>query len=129
MKKDKQLLFSITKKDFDISYFRSGGPGGQNQNKVSSGVRILHRDSGAIGESRDSRDQHQNKKTAFMKLVNSDKFKAWHKLETMRRLGRLSQIEETVKRSMSPKNLRIDTQNEEGRWMETKCEEISAEEK
>jgi protein subunit release factor B len=38
MKKEK--LFSITKKDFKIQTFRSGGKGGQHQNKTNSGVAI-----------------------------------------------------------------------------------------
>ena len=51
----KELLFSITKDDFRVDTFRSGGKGGQNQNKVESGVRIVHVASGAIGESREQR--------------------------------------------------------------------------
>lgn len=38
----KELLFSITKKDFKVDTFRCGGKGGQNQNKVESGARITH---------------------------------------------------------------------------------------
>ncbi len=52
--KSKKLLFSITKDDFTVQTFRSGGKGGQNQNKVESGVRIIHPASGAIGESREA---------------------------------------------------------------------------
>ena len=77
-----KLLFSVTKKDFEIQTFRSSGHGGQNVNKVESGVRIVHIRSGAIGESREERSQHQNKKIAFRRLINSDVFKKWMKLET-----------------------------------------------
>lgn len=49
----KELLFSLTKKDFRIETFRSGGKGGQHQNKTDSGVRIVHLESGAVGESRE----------------------------------------------------------------------------
>jgi protein subunit release factor B len=38
----KELLFSLTKKDFRIDTFRAGGKGGQKQNKTSSGVRVTH---------------------------------------------------------------------------------------
>ena len=58
----KKLLFSLTKKDFVIETFRSGGPGGQNQNKRNTGVRIRHPESGAVAESRVHRTQEQNKK-------------------------------------------------------------------
>ena len=73
----KKLLFSVTKKDFEIQTFRSGGKGGQNQNKRDTGVRIVHRESGATGESREERSQAQNKKNAFKRLTESLKFKLW----------------------------------------------------
>lgn len=41
--KEKVLLFSVTIKDCEVQTFRSGGKGGQNVNKVESGVRIIHR--------------------------------------------------------------------------------------
>jgi protein subunit release factor B len=69
--KHKMLLFSVTKKDLDVQTFRSGGKGGQNQNKVESGVRIIHRASGAVGESREYRDQPQNKKAAFQRMIKT----------------------------------------------------------
>ena len=40
---EKKLLFSVTKKDFDIQTFRSGGKGGQHQNKRDTGVRCVHK--------------------------------------------------------------------------------------
>jgi len=38
-KKNKQLLFSITMKDFEMQTFRSGGSGGQNQSQLPLGLR------------------------------------------------------------------------------------------
>lgn len=75
---DKKLLFSITKDDFEVQTFRSGGKGGQHQNTTESGVRIIHKESGAVGESRSERSQHINKKLALERLVESPKFKIWH---------------------------------------------------
>lgn len=83
----KRLLFSVTKKDLVRQTFRSGGKGGQNQNKVESGVRFIHEASGARGEARDSRDQKTNERNAFLRLVNSEAFKKWHKVECARRMG------------------------------------------
>jgi protein subunit release factor B len=40
-KRKRKLVFSVTSKDLNIQTFRSGGKGGQNQNKVNSGVRII----------------------------------------------------------------------------------------
>jgi protein subunit release factor B len=82
-----RLLFSITIKDFDVETFTSGGPGGQNQNRVRSGVRLRHRPSGAVAESRETRDQLKNKRLAFLKIVENPKFKAWHRKEVARLLG------------------------------------------
>ena len=104
----KKLLFSVTKKDFEVQTFRSGGPGGQNQNKVNSGVRIIHRASGATGEARDSRHQLQNKKSAFLRLTNSKTFKTWMRAEIARRTGALAEAERAVALAMRPENLRIE---------------------
>ena len=104
----KELLFSITKKDFRVDKFRSGGKGGQHQNKRDTGVRITHLDSGAVGEARDSRSQPQNKKSAFERLVNSKKFKLWHKMECARIMGNLVDIEKAVDEAMDEKNLKIE---------------------
>src|SRR5699024_9208816 len=74
----KELLFSLTRKDFEVQTFRAGGKGGQHQNTTDSGVRITHPDSGAVGESRNHRSQHRNKKAAFERLMASPRFKTWH---------------------------------------------------
>jgi protein subunit release factor B len=57
--------------------FRSGGPGGQNQNVRDTGVRFTHHASGAVGESREHRYQWQNKKTAWKRMAEHPKFKIW----------------------------------------------------
>ena len=62
------LIFSATRKDFRVDTFRSGGPGGQNQNKVESGVRVVHIPTGLKGESREERSQHANKQRAFQRV-------------------------------------------------------------
>lgn len=77
----RELLFSVTKDDFKIQTFRSGGPGGQNQNKVSSGVRIIHKESGARGESREERSQLQNRRNAFTRCIESREFQLWLKVK------------------------------------------------
>jgi protein subunit release factor B len=113
----KRLLFSLTAKDFEIQTFRSGGKGGQHQNKTESGVRIIHHASGARGEARDSRDQHQNKKNAFLRLVNSPEFKTWHKFESAKRLGQVIDIEKAVEKAMRPENIKVETLDENEKWV------------
>ena len=115
----KELLFSITKKDLDVQAFCSGGPGGQHQNKTESGVRIIHRESGAVGESRSERSQHANKKLALQRLVASAKFKVWH-ARKIQELQRGKTIEQLVEEDMKPENLRIEVRNERGKWVDEK---------
>jgi hypothetical protein len=81
MKKNRKHVFSVTAKDLRIDTFRAGGKGGQNQNKVNSGVRITHDASGAVGESREHRDQLQNKKAAFKRMTESKEFQSWIALQ------------------------------------------------
>lgn len=103
-----KLLFSVTRKDFRVNYFCAGGPGGQHQNKTASACRILHMDSGAVGESREQRSQHQNRKIALDRLVKTKEFQKWHKIETARRLGKLADVEAQVEAWMKPENLKIE---------------------
>jgi protein subunit release factor A len=77
--KERELILTITIKDCKQQFFRSGGPGGQNQNKRETGVRIIHPPSGAVGEARDERSQEQNRKLAFERMAKSDKFQSWIK--------------------------------------------------
>jgi peptide chain release factor 2 len=48
--------------------FRSGGPGGQHQNKTESGVRYTHLPTGVSAESRSERSQHKNDANALSLL-------------------------------------------------------------
>ena len=48
--------------------FRSGGPGGQHQNKTESGVRYTHIPTGVAAESRSERSQHKNDANAMAML-------------------------------------------------------------
>ena len=113
----RELLFSVTKNDLVIQTFCAGGKGGQHQNKVETGVRIIHRDSGAVGEARDSRSQHANKKAAFQRMTNSSKFKNWLRLETARRCSGKS-IDQLVEEQLKPKNMKLEVKNDAGCWVE-----------
>lgn len=115
----KELLFSITKKDFDIQTFRGSGKGGQHRNKTDSAVRIVHRESGAVGESQDERSQHQNKALAFKRLTESSKFKEWHKSK-VREVINQKTIEQRVDDMMDEKNIKTEVKNERGQWIEGK---------
>lgn len=55
---------SFDPKDVDITTQRGHGKGGQNQNKVESAVRAIHRPTG-LAVFINGRDQHQNRRTAL----------------------------------------------------------------
>ena len=58
----------INTKEIVYQSMRSSGNGGQNVNKVNSAVRATHQPTGISVVSMDSRSQHQNKKTATLRL-------------------------------------------------------------
>lgn len=104
----KELLFSLTKKDFEIQTFRSGGNGGQNQNKRDTGVRIIHKDSGAVGESREHRTQLQNRKAAFERMVKTKEFQVWHKLKASMIMKGIFDIQKELDKQMEEKNIKVE---------------------
>ena len=106
-----EKAFSISIHDCDVQTFKAGGPGGQNQNKRDTGVRVIHRPSGAVAESREERSQLQNKKIAFHRMANSPKMRIW----IHRELYLLGSIEDQVAREMNSKNLIIEGR-ESGTW-------------
>lgn len=107
----RELLFSITRKDFRIDTFRAGGKGGQKQNKTSSGVRVTHIESGAVGESREERSQHVNKERAFRRCIESETFKRWHRRKTAEILVGKADIEKSVDEALKPSNIKTEVFN------------------
>lgn len=75
----KELVCSISMKNLIIQTFRCGGKGGQNVNKVETGVRLTHPPSGAVAQSCTHRKQFENKREALRRLANTPEFKLWAK--------------------------------------------------
>jgi peptide chain release factor 2 len=62
------IAIEIRPEDLERETFRSGGPGGQHQNKTESGVRFRHLPTGITAESRNERSQHKNAAVALALL-------------------------------------------------------------
>lgn len=59
---------ALNEKDIRFERFHCGGNGGQNVNKVETGVRLVHIPTGIAVESTAERSQLQNRKDAMRKL-------------------------------------------------------------
>jgi protein subunit release factor A len=108
----REKLFSITKKDLEITWFSGTGDGGMNRNAHQKCCRIVHPESGAMGTGQDERSREQNLRNAFKRLVNSEKFKTWLRIKTAESLvdkeRERQEITRLVDNAMKEENLKIE---------------------
>lgn len=104
----RQLVLSLTKKDFEVSYFSGSGGGGQHRNKHQNCVRIRHDPSGAMAVGQDGKSKDQNKKAAFKRLNETKKFKDWLKIKLSESYMDECALNEKVDRMMCPENLLLE---------------------
>lgn len=108
--------FSVTKKDFELTWFSGTGAGGQHRNKHQNSCRLKHKATGIIKTGQSSRSREANRREALHAMANDRRFISYcaiklHEME----LG--ITLEEQVDDMMKPENLKIE-EMVDGKWTE-----------
>jgi protein subunit release factor B len=99
--RDRMQKLGIRDVDLAETFARSGGPGGQNVNKVSTAVTLRHLPSGIGVTVQDSRSQAQNRRLARERLFDA--------IERAKKEKRAAEIarREKARRRRSPRPLAL----------------------
>lgn len=97
----KEHEIKINPKDIEWQFFRASSQGGQNVQKVSSAVRLIHKPTGIVVTAQQERFQEQNRKIALDLL----RAKLWEKQEK-EKMQKIANYRSVIGRGMRAEKIR-----------------------